>query len=365
MDDARIVFFGPNRVWRVYRGGKLLDDCCGNAVAEDGFFPEEWLASTTPACNGAHQQSADEGLSVILQADGTRGERFRDYLRAAPRATLGRAGYDEREGIGVLCKFLDAAIRLPIQCHPDVAFAKAHYHSNHGKAEAWIILNTRDIGGERPYLLMGFKPGVTPQAFRRVVETQDIAAMEQMLHKVPVERGDLFFIPGRFPHAIGPGVFMLEVQEPTDWVVQPEKSVGGVELLDRDMWGPVSSEVGLACFDYAGAADADETLRRVRITPREQSRSAGGRLELLLDNKRTGCFEVRRLELRGRFTLDDGGYVGIVTAGRCVMRDTAGNDYAVKSGQAFFVPACLRGLEFMTDASATIVMANGMVSPSG
>ena len=339
MDYSKVVFFGTNRVWRLYTGGKLLGEFCGAKNSQDGYFPEDWLASATRACNGVHQQSEDEGLSFIVNDDGSRGANFRDYLRKNPQATLGQDEYDDGEGIGVLCKFLDSAIRLPIQCHPDVAFAKKHYNSNHGKAEAWMILGTREINGEVPYLLMGFKPGVTAAQFKVAVETQNIPAMENMLHKVPVKAGDMFFIPGKFPHAIGPGVFLLEVQEPTDWVVQPEKSLGDVTLSDSDMGGPGSAEVGLACFDYENASDAAKTLAKVGITPDVLQSNDDGRLLQVIDAARTGCFEIRKLELCGEFTLPGGRYVGIVTAGELEMRDSKDRAYKAKKGQSFFVPA--------------------------
>ena len=53
IQSAVPLFFMPNRVWRCYSGGALLDKFVGNEKAEDGHFPEDWLASTTRAANGA------------------------------------------------------------------------------------------------------------------------------------------------------------------------------------------------------------------------------------------------------------------------------------------------------------------------
>jgi mannose-6-phosphate isomerase len=370
MDYSRVVFFQTNRVWRVYTGGKLLEKLQGMDYPRDDSFPEDWLASTTPAQNREHQQSPDEGLSYILNPDGSRGISFREYLKADPEAALGTPSYHEDEGVGVLCKFLDSAIRLPIQCHPDIPFARKHYGSDHGKAEAWMILGTREIDGTRPYLLMGFKPGVTPDAFRRAVESQEIPAMEQMLHKVPVRPGEMYFIPGRFPHAIGPGVFLLEIQEPTDWVVQPEKHIGEVELSDADMWGPLDPDTGLACFDYKAAADIETTLQHVRIEPMELDRSVtksesneeDGRLFQILDRQRTGCFEVRRLDLNGTYRLEGGGYVGIATDGEITMQDPKGKEYRIRGGCSFFVPFGIEWVEYESGSPATIYLTSGKTS---
>ncbi|MBA3846832.1 MAG: class I mannose-6-phosphate isomerase, partial [Planctomycetes bacterium] len=237
---AAPLFFQPNRVWRCYTGGLLLDRFLGRGPGQDGYFPEEWLASITRAENGEHSQGAEEGLSRLRRADGSPGPLMRGAIG------------DER--LDVLCKFLDSAVRLPIQCHPDRAFARAHYRSEHGKTESWLILDTRRIDGEEPYLLIGFKPGIAPEAFARAVAAQDVRALEGMLNRIPVEPGDAYLIPGRVPHAIGPGVLMLEVQEPSDWVVQVERHCAGTRLSDQDMWGPLEPDVGLACFDYRGEA---------------------------------------------------------------------------------------------------------------
>ena len=46
-----IILCKPNRVARSYLGGKRLDRMQGVAEPKDGFFPEEWVASTTRAVN--------------------------------------------------------------------------------------------------------------------------------------------------------------------------------------------------------------------------------------------------------------------------------------------------------------------------
>ena len=59
----RPVFFDRNRVYRVYLGGKLFHDFLGDAP-EDGFYPEEWVASTVHAMN-AVSKGPFEGISMI------------------------------------------------------------------------------------------------------------------------------------------------------------------------------------------------------------------------------------------------------------------------------------------------------------
>lgn len=351
------VFFCPNRVWRCYTGGKLMDRFVGQARGRDGQFPEDWLASTTVAQNGPHQQGPQEGLSRVRLADGSEGPLLKDLIEAAPQDCLG-PGARAADGVGVLCKLLDSAVRLPIQCHPDRSFARRHFHSEHGKAEAWFVLGVRKIRGESPYLLMGFKPGVNARDFRRAVEAQDVAAMTGMLHRHAVKPGDTYFIPGRFPHAIGPGVFLLEVQEPTDWVVQPERRIGRTELTDTDMWGPLSPEVGLKCFDYSATGTPTAVRRAVAVRARPLKRAGGSRLEEVVGPKVTRCFRVERLTVRGEMAYEPESpyHIAVVTEGRGEVRTGGCVAAAVRQGDTMFMPNGVRSLRYTAGRGKPLVL---------
>lgn len=55
---------GETRVWRTYVGGARLNEWHGRK-AEQGFFPEDWAASTTRAVN-AGREDLVEGLSRVV-----------------------------------------------------------------------------------------------------------------------------------------------------------------------------------------------------------------------------------------------------------------------------------------------------------
>lgn len=340
------LFFAPNRVWRCYTEGALLDACVGNAPAEDAHFPEDWLASCVQAVNGEHSQSAEEGLSRLRAGAGSAGPLFRDVLAADPAGFLG--GPAE---MTLLCKYLDSAVRLPIQCHPDREFARAFYGSEHGKAESWIILGTRAINGVEPYLLMGFQPGITADAFARVVREQDIPAMEAMLHRVPVKPGDVYFIPGRFPHAIGSGVFLLEVQEPSDWVVQPERYCAEQCLTDADMWGPLDPKTALSCFRYEGET-MEQIAARLKKKPAALETREGGSLARIIGVETTKCFGVDHLRVTGLYRLEHPApyFVVVVTQGSGTVA-WADGETQIRQGDVFFVPFGVRALEFTAQAT--------------
>ena len=346
MTPNQPLFFAPNRVWRCYTGGALLDAFVGKGPGEDAHFPEDWLASCVQALNGEHSQGPDEGLSRIRTAEGELGPLFRDVIAADPAGFLGRAAE-----MTLLCKYLDSAVRLPIQCHPDREFAHVYYGSEHGKAESWIILDSRVVNGVEPYLLMGFKPGVSAEDFARVVREQDIPAMEAMLHRISVKTGDVYFIPGRFPHAIGAGVFLLEVQEPSDWVVQPERFCAEQRLTDGDMWGPLEPATALSCFRYEGRTieQVESRLKKIPVALQTQD---GGTLSRIIGPETTLCFGVDLLQVTGRYCLEHPApyFVVVVTQGAGAIAWTGG-ETQVRHGDAFFVPFGVRQIEFHAEAA--------------
>lgn len=330
------LFCLPARAYRCYTGGALLEQFLGGRAAADGHEPEAWIASTTRACNGPGHPE-EEGLSRVRLPDGSPGPLLKDALAALPAGFFG-AGVCAPAALPVLCKFLDSAIRLPIQCHPDQDFSRRYYNSPHGKSECWMILGTRAIGGEEPYLLMGFKPGITASDFADMVRRADSTAMVAALHKVPVCPGDAWYIPGRFPHAIGPGVFMLEVQEPSDWVVQPEAFCGDTPLDATMRYGPLSEERALDCFCYEGT-EADAVRARLAIRPVVELQQAGSILERLVDERYGHCFTVRRAWVSGSLALPPQDWMLAINTGGRGELEYGGKTYPYNSGDACLLPA--------------------------
>ena len=152
------IFFRRNRVFRVYLGGKLFHDFMGDAP-EDGFYPEEWIASSVRAINPGHTDPL-EGVSICEE----NGMPFSELLSTYKKECLG-----EREDLGVLVKFLDSAIRLPMQVHPTRADSRRLFDSPYGKAESWLILATRPDA----CLYFGFSREVSREEFERAVDASE------------------------------------------------------------------------------------------------------------------------------------------------------------------------------------------------
>ena len=329
----------PNRVYRVWKGGALLDRLQGKPHPEDAHFPEEWAGSTT--VTRLPGRPPDEGLSRVRLSDGST-VLLRSLIETLPGAMLGD-GHVARYGaeLGVLCKLLDAAMRLSIQAHPDRAFARAHLGSDFGKTESWLVVGTRVIDGEEPAILFGFRDGVTEQEFRRIARAQDTTALVEALNRIEVSPGEVYLVPAGTPHAIGSGVFVVEVQEPTDLVVNVEYRLGEIRRTEAQCFMGLGFDLGMRCFDYRAAGM--DFVRRHTLTPRLLHEDPQGREELLIGPEDTPCFGAARLTVRGTVEERDRGrcYVGIVIEGDGHL---SGPDIAMplRAGETFCIPAASR-----------------------
>jgi len=319
------LFFERNRVGRVYTGGLLFNGLFGDEPV-DNYEPEEWIASGVTALNEV-SKGPKEGVSKIKDSD----IYFDELLAKYPKELLGEAGKCR-----ILVKALDSAIRLPAQVHPDKEFSKKHFNSCYGKTECWLILATRPDAK----IFFGFKDGVTRADLEKAVDDSltDPDAMEKLMLEINPKVGDVFLVPAKTVHAIGKGCLILEVQEPTDFTIQPEHFCGEYQLSEKEMYIGLDRKTALDCFDFG------ETPRAQRF-PSVIEQSEGYVKESLIGPADTDCFIVNRIKLSGgNFTANIKGSYGIyiVTEGEGVI---SGDGYSreIKKGDYFFMPASLMG----------------------
>lgn len=346
MDTVKIasnpIFFEKNRVFRVYLGGKLFSEFFGDD-STDGFYPEEWICSSTKALN---EGSTDpyEGLSTVRGTD----IHFDELLEKERELMLGN-----RNGLDVLVKALDSAIRLPVQAHPDKAFSRENFNSEFGKAESWLVLGAR----EDACIYFGFKDGVTPEDFEKAVAQSetDKSAMEKLLNRIPVKPGDVYFIPAKAVHAIGYGCLILEVQEPTDFTIQPERWCGDYKLSDNEMYIGLNKETALSVFDYS--YNLDKVMNDCKKEPTIIFKKDCVRKECLIGKKDTPCFGVERYVLEnGETDFLSAPAVYVVTEGEGVL---IGLDYKKKisKGDYFFLPySCKDKFRVISHSNLTLAV---------
>ncbi len=344
--------FDSCRVWRTYMGGRLIDAFHGNEEGEDTHFPEDWIGSTVRA-NNLGRESVIEGYTMIRSSfDPDTTISLKALLEFDAAGYLG-ASHVLRFGKepGVLVKLLDSALRLPIQAHPSKETSKKVFHSDYGKTESWYVLATREIEGECPYVLLGFRDGITKEIWRRIYDEQDIPAMLDALHKIPVQPGDVLFVKHGVPHGIGPGCFLCEVQEPSDLVYRTELvSPTGAILNERIVTMGFGVDAMMEEFDYDGASLMD-TLGRFKVSPVVLETSTGGDVLELLGNSVTDCFSIRQIRLSPRHHIDylpSGFCMVIVEKGTCDLQFEKGS-LPVSKGDALFLPVGLPGLRWKND----------------
>lgn len=322
------VFFRRNRVFRVYLGGKLFHNFMGDEPV-DGNLPEEWVCSSVRALNAGHTDPL-EGISLRLED----GKPFNEMLAEHPKEYLG-----ERKDLGVLVKYLDSAIRLPMQVHPSRDFSRKHFNSPYGKAEAWLILATR----EDACIYFGFDRKVSIEEFAQAVERSesDKDAMTAFVNRVPVQPGDVFFVDAGVIHAIGAGCLILEVQEPSDFTIQPEYWCGDYHLNDQEMYLGLDHATALNCFNFD--LYGEQVLKAGKKQPKLLFDEGNVRGESLIGPDSTPCFRMDRYTVdNGSLTLSDPASVWICAAGSGKIT-ADGYEKDLKKGDYFFLPAAAAG----------------------
>ena len=167
------------------------------------------------------------------------GATFETPLKSSPEDFLGPEhvaafGVD----LGILVKLLDSSKRLVVHAHPNRDFARTHFGCAHGKTEAWIVLEAR-LDAE---VYAAFTRDVG-RGVRVWVDEQRVSDILDNLHAIPVVAGSTVLIPAGLPHAIGDGVLVVELQEPTDFSIMLEQG----EFPNGDLG--LGWDVALDCVD--------------------------------------------------------------------------------------------------------------------
>ena len=171
----------------------------GESLREDfGIFSPE-----TPLAEAWVLSANPDGDSLISFSNAPHGESFSDYIKAHPKA----AGSLARSFpfFPMLIKLIDAKQALSIQVHPEDSYALSK-EGQYGKTEMWIVLERE----EGAFLYFGFQEECSEEEVRRAIQEESFPSL---LQKVPVEVGDVFFIPAGTVHAIGAGIVLAEVQQ--------------------------------------------------------------------------------------------------------------------------------------------------------
>ena len=184
----------PFRLKPVYKdyiwGGKNLITSW-RKTPESETLAESWELASHP-----------DGDSIILDGE-LSGLTLSEAVRRFPAIVSGKFSPDD--SFPLMVKLIDAARPLSVQVHPFTEYAR-RVENSRGKIEAWYILGHE----EGAYIYLGFSRHVTRREFERAIMDETLA---DILRKIYVNDGDMFFIPAGTIHAIGAGITLAEIQE--------------------------------------------------------------------------------------------------------------------------------------------------------
>ena len=235
-----------------------------------------------------------------------------EYVERLGKAALGEnsAKYDY---FPLLIKFIDAKGDLSVQVHPSDEYALSH-EGEYGKTEMWYILDC----DEGACLYYGFSRDISREEYENAIKNGELCSL---LNRVPVKKGDVFFIPAGTVHAIGAGIVICEIQQNSNTTYRV------FDYNRRDKNGnlrPLHIEKALEVSD----------LKR---SPERCDTPDGDDVVL------AACeyFEVRRLRVaeKTELTVDTSSFVSLtVTDGEGKLEYTGGEIELIK-GDSIFIPA--------------------------
>lgn len=145
----------------------------------------------------------EDGASTITNGK-YKNQTLSYYIEKEHKKPLG-TNCERFEAFPLLIKFIDAKEPLSLQVHPNDNYALKN-ENQYGKTEVWYVLDCEPNAS----LYYGFKREVTKEEFQEAV---DKGILEELLNKVEVKKGDVFFIEAGTIHAIGGGITIAEIQQ--------------------------------------------------------------------------------------------------------------------------------------------------------
>jgi mannose-6-phosphate isomerase len=178
------------RIW----GGQALKDFFDKDLPTDKKIGESWELADLP-----------EDKSTILNG-ALAGKNIAEAIEQLGSAITGKDDYTPP--LPLLIKILDAQDTLSVQVHPDEATC-ARTGKGDPKTECWYIIDAKPGA----VIYKGLKPGTTREEFSAAIENGTCA---DLLEKIEVTPGECHFLPSGTAHAIGEGLLIAEIQQPSD-----------------------------------------------------------------------------------------------------------------------------------------------------
>lgn len=233
-----------------------------------------------------------------------------------------------REDFPVLIKLIDAKQSLSVQVHPDDEYAR-RVEGEQGKNEMWLVLDA-DPGA---YLYYGFAKEMTREEFSRRIRENTLC---DVLNRVEVKPGDVFFIDAGTLHAIGPGLLIAEVQQ---------SSNSTYRVYD---FGRVGADGKPRELHIQKALDVTKLKKETRLPhPQGEKQMLDGYKKTLLVSCPYFITTLYEIEKHSPFLVDHDSFLTMtVIEGEGTLR-YQGGELLAKKGDSFFLPAGLGKCEVL------------------
>lgn len=175
------------RIW----GGKDLEKFRNNVPK--GVIGESWDI----ACH-------KNGTGKVQNGE-LKGKYFDEIIKLYGKKLLG-TDVDSKE-FPLLIKLITAQDKLSVQVHPNDEYANK-VENDSGKTEAWYVVAAE----EGASLIVGTKD-CDKETFKKAINEGNL---DPFLNKIPVKKGDFFYVQSGLVHAICEGVLIAEIQQSSD-----------------------------------------------------------------------------------------------------------------------------------------------------
>lgn len=306
------------RIW----GGQAILNKKGKAagrLAKDKLYGESWDLS-----------SVKGDISVVANGF-LKGNNLEEIIEVYMGELVGEQIF-EQYGLEfpLLIKYLDCNDKLSVQVHPDDALALER-HNSFGKTEAWYVVDCKP--GASIYL--GFKDlNLTREEYIAAVAE---SRLEQLLNKVEVKPGDVFFIPAGTVHALGAGLEVVEVQQTSDVTYR---------IYD---WDRVDAEGKSRELHTSLAVDAIDFESDAELLHREYNLAKGGDAKVIECNYFTMTLHnIAGVKELDRSSLDS--FVVFIALNGSVRIVADGNEETLAEGEVILIPAEVNDITIEGDA---------------
>ena len=301
MEMFKLTPFVADYIWG---GSRLIDEY--GIETDKNPAAEAWVLS----CHKAGPAVVSEGeykgktLQEIYESDksicGTNGQKF--------------------EFFPILIKLIDAKNNLSIQVHPDDEYAM-RVEGEYGKTEAWYILDCDDDAE----LILGFNRDVSVEEFKKAAQSEE---MLDIVNKVKVKKGDLFFIEAGTMHAICKGIMLAEVQQNSNTTYRIyDYGRLGADGKPRPLHVDKAADVTKLCPPEI----PDAAARKVE------------RFENAVRTELTACdlFKMYNLKIDGKFDscADEASFVSLLCLEGEAEVKCGKKTLSFKKGESIFIPA--------------------------